>query len=84
MGKGGEGSRAGAEDSPPPRLLLRLSHTVSGYHTCTYKQVIQHTTSSAKEVANEVQLMLALIHPNIVRAYHCVTKQVSVCHWLGK
>jgi hypothetical protein len=51
------------------------------------KQVIQHTTSSAKEVANEVQLMLALNHPNLVRAYHCVTKQVSVCNFglpLGK
>jgi hypothetical protein len=28
-------------------------------------------------VANEVQLMLNLCHPNIVRAYHCITKQLA-------
>lgn len=38
--------------------------------------MIQHDTYSAKDVANEVQLMLALNHPNIVRAYHCMTKQL--------
>jgi len=41
-------------------------------------QVIQHDMESAKDVANELQLMLNLCHPNIVRAYHCVTKQLVV------
>jgi hypothetical protein len=30
-------------------------------------QVIQHDTSTAEAVANEVQLMMQLNHPNIVR-----------------
>jgi hypothetical protein len=30
-------------------------------------QVIQHDTSTAQAVANEVQLMMTLNHPNIVR-----------------
>ncbi|WIA36739.1 hypothetical protein OEZ86_008009 [Tetradesmus obliquus] len=38
-------------------------------------KVIQHDTSTAEAVANEVQLMMQLNHPNIVRAYHCITKQ---------
>lgn len=41
-------------------------------------KVIQHDMESAKDVANELQLMLNLCHPNIVRAYHCVTKQLVV------
>lgn len=36
-------------------------------------QVIEHDVSSAAAVENEVQLMFLFNHPNIVRAYHCVT-----------
>ena len=44
-------------------------------HRCCC-QVIYHGRESVSTVANEVQLMLNLNHPNIVRAYHCITKQL--------
>lgn len=39
-------------------------------------KVIHHDRDSADMVAREVQLMLNLNHPNIVRAYHCTTRQM--------
>jgi len=39
-------------------------------------QVIHHERESVHAVAHEVQLLLSLNHPNVVRAYHCITRQL--------
>eukprot|EP00878_Enallax_costatus_P015115 GHUV01015827.1.p1 GENE.GHUV01015827.1~~GHUV01015827.1.p1 ORF type:complete len:582 (+),score=126.05 GHUV01015827.1:174-1748(+) len=36
-------------------------------------KVIEYDITTREEVQNEVQLILSFDHPNIVRAYHCVT-----------
>jgi hypothetical protein len=52
-------------------------------------QVIQHDTSTAEAVANEVQLMMQLNHPNIVRwvfkgSFHLLALLLvcPVCGWM--
>lgn len=60
-------------------LCCRLSSARCYCCRCCYCcswQVIYHGPESVSTVANEVQLMLSLNHPNIIRAYHCVTKQL--------
>lgn len=38
-------------------------------------KVIQHSQETTALVRNEVELMMSLNHPNIVRAYHCITQR---------
>jgi dienelactone hydrolase len=65
---------------PAVQLLLR-KHTHQATHTtlgpcwggwCVL-QVVQHSQAAAVAVANEVDVMMAWHHPNLVSAYHFVT-----------
>lgn len=61
----------------PCTLLLKLCiHVCCCAVRCSVLQVIHHDRDTAQAVASEVQLMLHLNHPNIVRAYHCITRQM--------
>jgi hypothetical protein len=43
---------------------------------------IEHDSETSKAVENEVQLMLAMDHTNIVKAYHYVTYRCGRAHVL--